>query len=68
MALDTEWSRGNPEHVLFLDPFKEPFWYFVVELCHGAKTMVCFGRQVGAEWPLIMGDSNSEIRMFTVCR
>ena len=40
MPLDTERSRGNPEYVLFLDPFEEPLRYFVIELGHG--TMVCF--------------------------
>lgn len=39
MTLDTEWSRGNPEHMLFLDPFKEPLRYFVVELGHSARIL-----------------------------
>ena len=48
MSLDAERGRGNPEHVLLLDPFEEPFRYLVVELCHGTKVIECFGRQVGA--------------------
>ena len=40
MPLDAERGRGNPEHVLFLDPFEEPFRYFVVVLGHGM--MECF--------------------------